>query len=83
MNGNRWPDVCALCDRAIDMAMPWTLHRYLGAGWVHGGGREYIPVHHVCAYVGELDERGLLDDADIGPGWIHRWRHITTPGGPA
>lgn len=56
--GNRWPDVCALCDRAIDLSIRggWrSLHRYLGPGWVHGGGRELIPVHHGCVYIAHLD----------------------------
>lgn len=63
MSGNRPPDVCALCDRAIDLinGTGWlSRHRYLGPGWVHGGGREEIPVHHGCAFVA-----GCPEDAPV------------------
>lgn len=55
--GNRWPDVCALCDRAIDDPQHgWRgLHLYIGPGYVHGGGREHIPVHYGCIYIAHLD----------------------------
>jgi len=57
-NGNRPIDMCALCDRPIDLRIRGHagLHLYLGAGWVHGGGRESIPIHHGCAWLGELTE---------------------------
>ena len=45
--GNRPADVCALCDTAIDLTTS-DHHLYLGPGWVHGGGREHIPVHYLC-----------------------------------
>lgn len=45
--GNRPADVCALCDRAIDLTTT-DHHLYLGPGWVHGGGRESIPTHMTC-----------------------------------
>jgi hypothetical protein len=53
MKGNRPDDVCALCDRAIDPNGVgfFSLHRYVGRGWVHGGGREYIAVHYGCITV--------------------------------
>jgi hypothetical protein len=46
--GNRPADVCALCDTPIDLTQR-DYHLYLGPGWVHGGGRENIPVHLSCA----------------------------------
>jgi hypothetical protein len=53
---NRPDDVCALCDRPIDRKRSpvgyASLHRYLGPGWIHGGGRNYIAVHHGCAWLG-------------------------------
>jgi len=55
---NRWPDVCALCDRPIDMTAGhgWRgLHLYVGPGFVHGVGRENIPVHYGCIYLAHLD----------------------------
>jgi hypothetical protein len=57
MSGNRWPDVCALCDRPIDLSKSgWlSLHLYVGRGVVHGGGRERIPVHHGCIYLKHLN----------------------------
>jgi hypothetical protein len=51
MKGNRPKDVCALCDRAIDPSLPGEygrMHYYVGPGWVHGGGREYIATHYGC-----------------------------------
>lgn len=47
-SGNRPADVCALCDRAIDLTSH-DHHLYVGPGWVHGGGRENIPIHMTCA----------------------------------
>lgn len=54
---NRPPDVCALCDRPIDLARSGYagLHLFLGKGWVHGGGREHIPVHYGCLTFAEID----------------------------
>jgi hypothetical protein len=52
--GNRPPDVCGLCDSAIDLTTG-DHHLYLGPGWVHGGGRDYIPVHYTCATAPEFD----------------------------
>jgi len=49
--GNRPADVCALCDRPIDLTER-DHHLYLGSGWVHGGGREHIPVHMTCLGAG-------------------------------
>ncbi len=50
---NRPQDVCALCDHAITADQ--MLHLYLGPGWVHGGGRECIPVHWHCAVLDQGD----------------------------
>jgi len=46
--GNRPADVCALCDTAIDLTGS-NHHLYVGPGWIYGGGREYIPIHRLCA----------------------------------
>lgn len=46
--GNRPADVCALCDSPIDLTTS-DHHLYLGPGWVHGGGREYAPIHMTCS----------------------------------
>lgn len=46
--GNRPADVCGLCDRPIDLTTS-DHHLYLGPGWVHGGGREHLPIHRTCA----------------------------------
>ena len=57
MSGNRWPDVCAICDRPIDLSIRGghvSLHLYVGRGYVHGGGREHIPVHHGCIWLAHL-----------------------------
>jgi hypothetical protein len=59
VKGNRPNDVCALCDRAIENAYGGgyaSLHLYLGPGWVHGGGRECIAIHHGCGELSELPE---------------------------
>lgn len=50
MKGNRPNDVCALCDRAIDLTLfgHGALHRYVGRDWVHGGGKEHIATHMAC-----------------------------------
>ncbi len=45
--GNRPADVCGLCDRPIDLT-DHDHHLYLGPGWVHGGGRENLPIHRSC-----------------------------------
>lgn len=51
--GNRPADVCALCDTPIDLTHPTDHHLYIGPGWIHGGGRESIPVHITCINAGE------------------------------
>ncbi len=50
--GNRPADVCALCDTAIQLGYPGDHHLYVGSGWVHGGGRDHIPVHSSCLQIG-------------------------------
>lgn len=55
--GNRPADVCALCDTAIDpLSSPGDHHLYVGPGVVHGGGREYIPVHGSCLSINSYPE---------------------------
>lgn len=67
MRGNRPPDVCALCDRPIDLTAigNTSLHLYVGAGMVHGGGRELIPVHYGCLVFDDWEDRMQL----IPVGW--------------
>lgn len=70
--GNRPADVCALCDGPIDLAATIDHHLYLGPGWVHGGGREYIPVHHSCLTIMDryhLSDTLWSDDCSCAPGW--------------
>lgn len=55
--GNRPADVCGLCDTPIHpLAYPSDHHLYVGSGVVHGGGREYIPVHGSCLNIKTLSE---------------------------
>jgi hypothetical protein len=55
--GNRPADVCALCDTPIALRGPSADHHlYIGPGWVHGGGREYAPIHRTCGRIDHLDE---------------------------
>lgn len=57
--GRRPADVCALCDRPIDLTVRAgfaALHLYVGPGWVHGGGREEIPVHWACVALPDYPE---------------------------
>jgi len=54
--GNRPADACALCDRPIDLTDS-DHHLYLGPGWVHGGGREMIPIHVTCVQAMRAYER--------------------------
>lgn len=83
--GNRPADVCALCDRPIEgvgqgphgFAAPGSdHHRYVGPGWVHGGGRECIATHWSCltADRGRLMHRipGWVPDAER-PEWLAEW----------
>jgi hypothetical protein len=71
--GNRPNDVCALCDRVIDDPNPGFigLHKYLGPGWVHGGGREYIAVHWGCAVLPSYDETTPLYRSILAA--LQRW----------
>ena len=69
--GNRPADVCGLCDRPIDLATS-DHHLYLGPGWVHGGGREQMPIHRTCSDAARAYERtGTLwiDECSCPPGW--------------
>ena len=62
---NRPADVCALCDAPIeDLTVGADHHLYLGSGWVHGGGREYIPVHGSCGRMGHWPEGCPAYDRD-------------------
>ena len=55
--GNRPADVCAYCDRPINLTIGGHsgLHLYVGSGRVHGGGRDHIPVHSGCLTFEQLD----------------------------
>ena len=69
--GNRPADVCALCDRPIDLTTS-DHHLYLGPGWVHGGGREHAPIHVTCSQAMRAYERtGTLwtDDCSCPEAW--------------
>lgn len=69
--GNRPADVCALCDRPIDLTTT-DHHIYLGPEWVHGGGRENAPIHRTCADAMSAYERtGTLwtDGCCCPPAW--------------
>jgi len=73
--GNRPADVCALCDQAIDLTTS-DHHLYLGSGWVHGGGRENIPIHASCSEAMRAYERtGTL--WTNGCSCPERWHQIT------
>ena len=63
MKGNRPRDVCALCDRPIDLTSPGHsgLHLYVGSGMVHGGGRDNIPCHFGCLVFGRRLESGAAE----------------------
>lgn len=57
--GNRPADVCALCDTPIDNLSIYggsDHHLFVGPGVVHGGGREYIPVHGSCLTIKSTPE---------------------------
>ena len=67
--GNRPADVCALCDRPIDLKITGHVggHLYVGSGWVHGGGREHIPCHDRCLTFERLDY--LLEETHATEHW--------------
>lgn len=73
--GNRPADVCALCDQAVDAAdrKIANYHLYVGPGWVHGGGRETIPIHRLCAdAIRAFLRTGTMnnDDCSCPPAWV-------------
>jgi len=56
-SANRPADVCSLCDTPISLrGTAADHHLYVGSGWVHGGGREYIPVHISCMHASTYPE---------------------------
>lgn len=69
--GNRPADVCGLCDTPIDLTTT-DHHIYLGPGWVHGGGRENLPIHMSCAdAIWAYERTGTLwtDGCSCPPPW--------------
>lgn len=73
--GNRPADVCGLCDGPIDLTST-DYHLYLGPGWVHGGGREHLPIHHTCANAARAARRTgtIWTDGCLCP---PSWQEIT------